>query len=120
MKSTNANKKQGRRGSMAALERRKAILSVLAERRFVTRIELAEEFGVSERTIRSDILELTLNHPVEAKRGNGGGIRLPEGYYPDVIRMTTEMTDLLIRCRKTLHGHDQEVMDDILRRYGAR
>ena len=120
MNTTNTNKKQGRRSSIAALERRKAILSVLAQRRKVTRMELAEEFGVGEKTIRTDIEELSLSHPIYTIQGNGGGIVMEEGYYPAVMRMTPEMTILLQKCKRFLSGHDQEIMDAILRQFGAR
>lgn len=117
---TNTKKKQGRRSSMAALERRKAILAVLAQNRHASCDELANEFGVSTRTIKSDVLELSRSHPIETVTGPGGGVSLMDGYYPDVIRMTAEMTALLMRCKESLHGHDLEVMDCILRQYGAR
>ena len=114
------NTKKGRRSSMAALERRKKILAVLAQRRKVSCDELANEFGVSTRTIKNDVLELSLHHPIETVTGLGGGISMMDGYYPDVIRMTVEMTELLKRCRETLDGHDREVMDSILNQFGAR
>ena len=111
---------KGRRSSMAALERRKAILSVLAQRRKVTCQELSEEFEVSVRTVKSDILELSLCHPIKTIQGHGGGVEMEDGYYPDVMRMTLEMTELLQRCRESLKGRDQEIMDSILRQYRAR
>ena len=46
--------------SMTPSERREAILRVLCQRRQDKIDNLAEEFGVSVRTIKNDIEELTL------------------------------------------------------------
>lgn len=55
--------------SMTPSERREAILRVLCQRRQDKIDNLAEEFGVSVRTIKNDIEELTLAHPIETVRG---------------------------------------------------
>ena len=115
-----ANSKSGRRSSMAALERRKAILSVLAQRRESTGKKLAEEFGVSWRTIQDDILELSLHHPIETFRGNGGGVRMMEGYYPDTIKMTQEQTRVARKAAELFEGEDRAVMESILKMFGAK
>ena len=49
---------------MTASERRNAILEVLCFRRFDTVANLAFEFGVTDRTIRNDILTLSLEYPI--------------------------------------------------------
>ena len=59
--------------SMTPSERREAILRVLCQRRQDKIDNLAEEFGVSVRTIKNDIEELTLAHPIETVRGRYGG-----------------------------------------------
>ncbi|MCM1008424.1 MAG: hypothetical protein NC485_10945 [Ruminococcus flavefaciens] len=38
---------------------------------------------MSEKTIRRDIRALMLEYPLESISGNGGGIRLPDWYYPN-------------------------------------
>ena len=38
--------------------------------------EFATEFGVCERTIKTDIDELKKEYPIETIRGNGGGVRM--------------------------------------------
>jgi len=45
--------------------------------------ELAEEFGVTDRTIRSDVTLLMTEYPFETMRGSGGGIMLPDSYRPN-------------------------------------
>lgn len=110
----------GRHSSMAALERRKAILSVLAERRKETCQRLAGEFSVSVRTIYRDIEELALNHPIETIQGNGGCVRLMDAYYPDTIKMTPKQTSLLKGLMAQMSGDDLSVMQGIIRQFGAR
>jgi predicted DNA-binding transcriptional regulator YafY len=53
--------------------------------------ELAEELGVSERTIYRDIVALsTSGVPVYASRGPGGGVRLIEEYRTTLTGLTTD------------------------------
>lgn len=59
--------------SMTPSERREAILKVLCQRRQEKIDNLAFEFDVSVRTIKNDIEELTLAHPIETVRGRYGG-----------------------------------------------
>ena len=53
-------------------ERRAAILDALCIRRQDTIANLAEEFGVNEKTIRRDIEELSCSYPIETVRGRYG------------------------------------------------
>ena len=67
---------------LKANERRQKILEILCVRRQETMENLAQEFNVTTRTIRNDIEELTLAHPIETVRGRyGGGVRVADGYY---------------------------------------
>lgn len=109
-----------RHSSMAALERRKAILSVLSERRKMTCQELAEEFSVSVRTIYRDIEEISLSHPIVTTQGNGGCVSMMEGYYPDTIKMTLRQTDFLKGLMPGMSGDDLAVMESIIKQFGAR
>ena len=64
---------------MTPSERREAILKVLCQRRQDKIDNLAFEFGVSVRTIKNDIEELSLAHPIETVRGRyGGGVKVAE------------------------------------------
>lgn len=63
-------------------DRQKRIYEIVRERGHVTCSCLASELHVSERTIRSDVEELTCEYPIETVSGNGGGIRLQEGFMP--------------------------------------
>ena len=67
---------------MTAMERREAILDVLCQRKHDQIKNLAEEFGVSERTIRTDIEVLSCSYPIETVRGRyGGGVKVADWYH---------------------------------------
>ena len=57
---------------MGPSERRRAILEHLCQKRFDTTKNLAELFGVCERTIRNDLVVLTCSYPIETSFGPYG------------------------------------------------
>lgn len=65
---------------MTATERREEIMKILVARRYETMSVLAAELGMTTRTIRSDVLKLTAEYPLETTRGNGGGVSVPNDY----------------------------------------
>lgn len=102
--------------SMTPSERREAILNVLCKRRQDTVQNLAHEFGVSVRTIKYDIEELTLAHPIETVRGRyGGGVKVADGYYVGRKYLKPSQQELLKKLSEQLSGNDLEVMNSILR-----
>ena len=64
---------------MTASERRQELIGRLLCRRRDTVPNLAFEFGVSENTIRRDILELTRSYPIETRSSHDGGVFIQEG-----------------------------------------
>lgn len=105
---------------MTAAERRQAILEVLSLRRHETRENLANEFGVSKRTIEYDVLNLMLTYPVYTVQGNGGGIYVTDNFRLDRPRMNDKQTALLQKVLLTLSGEDKETMQNIINIYGGR
>ena len=105
---------------MTAAERRQAILEVLCLRRHETRENLANEFGVSKRTIEYDVLSLMLTYPVYTVQGNGGGIYVTDNFRLDRPRMNEKQTALLQKVLLTLSGEDKETMQNIINIYGGR
>ena len=105
---------------MTAAERRQAILEVLCVRRHETRENLANEFGVSKRTIEYDVLNLMLTYPVYTVQGNGGGIYVTDNFRLDRPRMNEKQTALLQKVLLTLSGEDKETMQNIINIYGGR
>ena len=104
---------------MTAAERRQAILEVLCSRRHETRENLAQEFGVSKRTIEYDVFELSLAYTVYTTQGNGGGIHVVDGFRLDRPRMNDKQTALLQKVLLTLSGEDKETMQQIIKTYGG-
>ena len=102
--------------NMTPSERREAILNVLCKRRQDTVQNLANEFGVSVRTIKYDIEELTLAHPIETVRGRyGGGVKVADGYYVGRNYLKPNQQELLKRLSETLTGDDLQTMQSIFR-----
>lgn len=106
---------------MGASERRRAILEVLCQRRQDTRENLAQEFGVSLRTISNDIDELSRTYPIITTRGKyGGGIKVLDGYRLDRKYLNPAQQHLLKRLAKTLSGQDRDIMESILRDFALK
>ena len=107
--------------NMVPSERREAILSILCQRRHDKIANLAHEFGVTERTIKSDIEELTLAHPIETIRGRyGGGVKVADGYYVGRKYLKPKQQELLRKLSGQLTGEDRAVMDGILREFALQ
>lgn len=105
---------------MTASERRNAIIEVLCLRRFETVDNLAFEFGVTGRTIRNDILMLSLEYPIYTIQGNGGGIRVDENYKLGKSYLKDEQQALLERLLPELNGKDADVMKSIIKTFGLK
>ena len=103
---------------MDAGERRRAIWSVLCQRRHDTIQNLAAEFNVCPRTIRYDVDALSLSHPLETVRGRyGEGVKLPDWYHPTRTTLCPEQVALLKKLAPSLQGDDLAVMNSILSQF---
>ena len=103
---------------MSPSERRSEILRLLCKRRHETAANLAAEFGVSERTIRADLVALLCYYPIQVVRGRfGGGIHLPDWFYIESRILSSKQQALLMRVRQTLVGDDLQVMNSILAQF---
>jgi len=67
---------------LCPLERRKEIKRILARVRITTMGNLAEEVGVTRRTICSDVADIMVeeHYIFITTEGNGGGVSIPEDY----------------------------------------
>ena len=108
---------EGGEQPMTALDRREAILDALCVRRHDQVKSLAAEFGVSERTIRNDLLVLGCSYPIETTRGNGGGVKIADWYHRDRRYLSPEQADLLKRLSSSVEGADLEILTGILRQF---
>lgn len=102
----------------SALERRQAILELLSDRRKETVANLMREFGVSRCTILTDIEVLSLSAPIYTVQGNGGGIRVADGYYVGRRYLHSDQEELLRRLMPGLQPEDQKTMQRILSSFG--
>ena len=86
---------------MGTAERRVEIMRILCRRRHETIPNLAEEFGVSERTILRDIDILSLTEPIYTQCGRyGGGVYVTDDYSMDRMYMSTEELSILHKLSK--------------------
>ncbi len=100
---------------MTMFERQSAILNLIYRERHTTEAKLAEMFGVSERTIRKDIIYLACVLPIKTVRGRyGGGIWLEDWFVPDSNVLSAEQENLLKRVGQTLTGKDLLILNSIL------
>lgn len=103
---------------MGPSERRNEILHLLCKRRHETAVNLATEFGVSERTIRTDLMILSCYYPLQVIRGRfGGGVHLPDWFHMESRTLSPKQQALLMRVRQTLAGDDLQVMNSILAQF---
>ena len=81
---------------MGTAERRREILRTLCRRRHETISNLAEEFGVSTRTISRDLEVLSITEPIYTQCGRyGGGVFVTDDYAMSKMYMTeTELSVL--------------------------
>lgn len=87
---------------MGTAERRTEIMRILCRRRHETISNLAEEFGVSERTILRDIETLSLTEPIYTQCGRyGGGVYVDDGYKPDRMYMRSDELEILNKLLKS-------------------
>ena len=80
---------------------------------------LAFELGVTDRTIRSDITALTVDHPIETIRGNGGCVKLAEWYHPHRNILSQEHQTVLRQMLDKADEYQNRVLLEILTSFGS-
>lgn len=85
------------------------LVEALQGRGVRTAAELAEQLGVSERTVRRDIARLMdLDLPVETHQGRGGGVSLPAGALLPAVRFTDdELLSLVVGLKAVVATADE-------------
>lgn len=99
---------------MSPNERRQELLEVLCRRRRDTYSNLAQEFGVSKRTIQNDILSLSCSYPIETVSGNGGGIKIADWYHLNRKTLNPDQVALLKKLGAQLQGEDLATLNSII------
>lgn len=104
---------------MSSNERRAEIIRILSGRRHETMSNLAFELGVTDRTIRNDITALTVDYPLETIRGNGGGVKLANWYWPNKNILSQDQQQVLSQMTGKGNEHQVKVLKEILEAYGS-
>lgn len=95
-------------------ERRQLILEYISDHRFVKMQELAEQFGVTTRTIRADVQILSCSHPIITENWRGGGVRAMDGWYLSRRYLHDDQEALLRSLLPGLQPDEQKKMEAIL------
>ena len=104
---------------MTANERRTEIMRLLVARRAISMSALANELGVSRRTICTDIETLTFDYPLESTMGRNGGVRLPDWYHPHRNILTGEQANVLSQMMEIANDNQKRVLREMLMEYGS-
>lgn len=95
---------------MGTAERRAEIMRVLCRRRHETISKLAEEFGVSARTIQRDVEVLSITEPIYTQCGRyDGGVYVVENY--DMNRMYMTAPELSVLHKVASSAENNSVCD---------
>ncbi len=103
---------------MNTADRRMEIINILIVRRQTTARELAEEFGVTTRTIRNDIQALSPGFPIYTQQGGAGGIFIGENYKPYINTLSSEELKTLRELYGQAEGVQKKVLLQIIHKYG--
>ena len=104
---------------MTAADRRMEIISILVVSGHITVRELAQEFGVSRRTILNDIVALSYGYPIYTKQGAGGGGFIMDGYKPYNNTLTFIEQERLKKMYDKAEGEDKKILERVLWKYSA-
>ena len=103
---------------MNTTDRRMEIINILIVRRRTTARELAEEFGVTTRTIWNDIQALSPGVPIYTQQGGAGGIFIGEDYRPYINTLSSEELKILCEIYGQAEGIHKTILLQILNKYG--
>lgn len=98
----------------SALDRRQAMLELLSDRRQETVANLMSEFGVSRCTVLRDIETLSCSAPIFTVQGNGGGVRVADGYYYGRRYLHSDQEALLRKLMPGLQPDEQKTIQSII------
>jgi predicted DNA-binding transcriptional regulator YafY len=104
---------------MSVTERRAEIMKIMILRRKSTVPLLMQIFSVSEKTIRRDIRALMLEYPLESVSGNGGGICLPDWFYPDKNLLSKEEITVLEELIPKSNEYQSRILKQMLAKFGT-
>jgi DeoR/GlpR family transcriptional regulator of sugar metabolism len=94
-------------------------MRILVLERHITMQQLAAEFGVTDRTIRSDVAVLTVDYPLKTVRGNGGCVKLADWYHPHRNILSRRHQAALMRQIDKAEEADKKDLREILVSLGS-
>jgi len=94
-------------------------MRILTARRRETMSRLADEMGVSRRTILRDVETLTLDYPIETQRGGDGCVKVADWYHPYRSIFSREQEEVLSKLLNTDDEHQATVLRQLLAEYGS-
>ena len=105
---------------MAALDRRLAMKDLLSQKRETTIEYLMSRFNASKSTVRRDLdyLETEMGVPLLRQSGNGGGIRVLDGWYATRHCLSPAQEAFLRGLLPRLDKEDRVGMEEILSTLG--
>jgi len=97
-----------------------AIYQALCARRHDTVVNLTQEFGVSEKTIRRDIEDLMCSYPIETVCGRyGGGVKVADWYHPHKSILSQEQQTVLTQLLDKADERQRRVLLEMLTTFGS-
>jgi predicted DNA-binding transcriptional regulator YafY len=105
---------------MNIIERRLEIIRILHVKRSSSIPELAERLSVSSRTVQRDIQAIIAVVPLVCISGNGGGIRMLDGYHPYKDILTKKQVDVIQKMMQFANEEEKEILTDLLHEYASR
>lgn len=105
---------------MDAFARRLEIIRILVYKRKETMEVLSVYFGVTTRTIQSDIDYLSLHFPIETVRGRHGCVRIMDSFHPfyRILSMEQETVLKQILSYNVLSDYEEDVINEIIKELG--
>lgn len=103
---------------MNTTHRRQEIISILIVRRRATATELAQELGVSIRTIHYDIQALSLDYPIYTRQGDNGGVFISDNYNPYINSLSFLELQTLRELVELAEDRHRKVLIQIIHKYG--
>lgn len=102
---------------MPAAERQMLIRDYISDVRHTSIAEIAEQFNVSQSTVRRDLEVITPFTSFYTTAGNGGGLCATDGWYASKRYLTQNQEKLLRRLLPGLQPGDKALMDGILQAF---
>ena len=104
---------------MTANERRAEIIRILLSRRRESMCRLAIELGVTDRTIRNDVVVLMVDYPLETEVGCHGCVKLSSWYHLHQNILSKEETVTLVNLLDKADESEQKVVRAMLAKLGS-